>query len=237
MSYLRLERDAYDKLLPPEKDPKLIQADVCNFVSYLRKKGTAYASVSMYVAAIHKFYSMNDVILNWKKVYSFMGEHEKVSEDRPYTHSEIQTLLANTSLRNKAIILMMASAGLRIGAVPLLRIRDLESIDSYNIFKINVYSKSKRSAYFSFCTPECRAAIDQYLDHRKRWGERLADDSPLFRTDYNPQAVDRVVKPIGIDRIRHLVIDILRDTGLRKIPTEYSKYQPSHVMMNHGFRN
>jgi hypothetical protein len=126
MTYLCLPSDAYDKLLPPEKDPKIIQMDVCDFVSYLRKKGIAYATISMYTAAINKFYSMNDVTLNWKKVYSFMGEHEKVSEDRPYTHSEIQMLIRNSSLRSRSIILLMCSAGLRVGAVPPLRVKDLE---------------------------------------------------------------------------------------------------------------
>ena len=31
-----------------------------------------------------------------------MGEHEKTVEDRPYTHSEIQTLLQHASPRNKS---------------------------------------------------------------------------------------------------------------------------------------
>ena len=43
-----------------------------------------------------------------------MGEHVKVAEDRPYTHSEIQTLLDHSSVRNQAIILLMTSAGLRV---------------------------------------------------------------------------------------------------------------------------
>jgi integrase len=164
MDYLRINRQDYDKLLPPEKDIKIIQMDICDFISYLRKKGTAYATVSMYVAALAKFYSMNDVItLNWKKVKSYMGEHEKVAEDRPYTHTEIQSLLGKASPRNRAIILTMCSAGLRVGAIPLLRIRDLEPIDKYNLYKVNVYARSKKHAYFSFCTPECRKAIDDYL--------------------------------------------------------------------------
>jgi integrase len=129
---------------------------------------------------------INDVTtLNWKKIKSYFAEHEKTAEDRPYTHSEIQTLLQHSSLRNCAMILLMASAGLRVGALPLLRIKDLESIDTdgLKIYKVNVYAKSKKSSYFSFCTPETRTHIDIYLDHRRRWGERLTDDSPLFRTD------------------------------------------------------
>ena len=79
---------------------------------------------------------MNDIILNWKKIKSFMGEHEKIAEDRPYTHSEIQMIVTRASLRNKAIILLMSSAGLRVGAIPSLRIKDIEPIDKYNIYKI-----------------------------------------------------------------------------------------------------
>jgi hypothetical protein len=86
----------------------------------------------------------------------------------------------------------------------------LEPIDDYNIYKVSVYAKSRKSSYFTFCTPEARKHIDLYLDHRKRWGERLADDSPLFRTDFNPQAVDRIVKPISTSRIRHFVTDALK---------------------------
>jgi site-specific recombinase XerC len=85
-----------------------------------------------------------------------MGEHEKVAEDRPYTHSEIQILLDHSSVRNRAMILLMTSAGLRVGALPILRVKDLQPIDKYKIYKVSVYAKSKKSSYFSFCTPEAR---------------------------------------------------------------------------------
>ena len=220
MSYLKLPSGAYDKLL--DKDHKLIQMDICDFITHLRRRGNSSATVATYTAALNRFYVINDVTtLNWKKIKSYFAEHEKTAEDRPYTHSEIQTLLQHSSLRNRAMILLMASAGLRVGALPLLRIKDLESIDrqtdSLKIYKVNVYAKSKKSSYFSFCTPEARNHIDMYLDHRRRWGERLTDDSPLFRTDFNPQAADslRAVKPISPGRIRRFVGKTLRDCGLR----------------------
>jgi integrase len=236
MDYLKIPRGSYDRLL--DKDSKLIQMDICDFITYLRKRGNASASISLYVAAISKFYVINDVtILNWKKIKSFMGEHEKVVEDRPYIHSEIRSLLDHSSVRNRAMILLMSSSGLRVGALPILRIKDLQSIDieQYQIYKVSPYAKSKRSGYFSFCTPEARKHIDIYLDHRKRWGERLTDDSPLFRTDYNPEAVDRIVRSISTSRIRHFVTNALRDCGLRTVPLEGTS-QRTNIMTNHGFR-
>jgi integrase len=128
----------------------------------------------------------------------------------------------------------MSSAGLRLGAIPLLRIRDLEPIDKYQIYKINVYAKSVKSAHFSFCTPECRKEIDSYLDYRKRWAERITDESPLFRSDYNIQKTT-IAKPITVHTIRDFMEDLLVRSGLRKLHTE-GKVRRSHIMMNHGFR-
>jgi hypothetical protein len=89
MKYLGLNINDYDKLL--DKDVKLIQMNICDFITHLKVDHSA-ACVSAYVVAISKFYTMNDVTtLNWKKITSFMGKHEKIAEDRPYTHSEIQT--------------------------------------------------------------------------------------------------------------------------------------------------
>ena len=122
MRYLRLNENDYDKLL--DKDVKNIQMDICDFITYYKSQNNS-AAIFCYIAAINKFYSMNDVTLNWKKINSYRGEHEKIAEDRPYTHSEIQTLISHASIRYRAIILLMSSGGLRLGAIPLLRVKDL----------------------------------------------------------------------------------------------------------------
>jgi integrase len=249
MSYLRLSPKDYDKLL--DKDPKAIQMDICDFVTFMKKEHSS-ATMTLYVAAINKFFTMNDIsTLNWKKIHSFQGEKEKLTEDRPYTNSEIQLLLQKTTPRNRAIILLMCSSGLRVGALGL-RIRDLEPIDKYGIYKVNVYATSKKSHYFTFCIVECRKEIDSYLEWRKRWGERLEPDAPLFRRDFNSLAErDRSkerVKSLQSDAIRWFIGRLLRDTGIRPvtpmIETENegesnSRRTPrprSHIMQCHGFR-
>jgi integrase len=232
MKFLRLRPGEYDKLL--DKDVKLIQLDICDWVTSFKMDHSS-ASVSTYLAAIMKFYSMNDIVtLNWKKIKSYQGEHVKVAEDRPYNHNEIQALLSHATFRNKAIILLMSSTGLRLGAVPSLRIRDLEPIEKYGIYKIKAYSKSVKSSYFTFCTPECRHAIDLYLDYRRRWAERITADSPLFRLDYNfHKTTDvRSITNMGIRDSTNL---LLIRSGLRKPHTE-GKVKRTDVMANHGFR-
>jgi integrase len=217
--------------------------DICDFIIYLRSKTTlSSGSISTYVSAIRKFYTMNDVQLNWTKIHSFEGEREKKVEDRPYTHSEIKTLVENTDPRNRAIILLMASSGPRVGALPHVRIRDLEPNDNYGIYKITYYPNSRKFRYFSWCTPECKQALDSYLDWRRRWGERLTEDTPVFRTDFNARNADRSAKSnkISTFRMRSIVAEIARESGLRQILTEKTTHSKTakrtDIMANHGLR-
>src|SRR5918996_499284 len=153
MSYLRVPKGEYSKLLEP--DLRIIQANIIDYISFLRKSKSS-ASIMMYLSAIRKFYMMNEISLNWERIHSYEGEHERVAEDRPYTHSEVQQMISLTSIRNRTIILLLWSGGMRVGAIPLMRIKDLEPIDKYNIYRITVYPKSKKSKHRTYCSPECR---------------------------------------------------------------------------------
>ena len=82
--------------------------------------------------------------------------------------------------------------------------------------------------------------IDSYLEWRKRWGERIEPDSPLFRREYNA-TIDLEspnIKPLGSNAIRFFIQRLLTDTGLRTHePLMEGKTPKRHVvMMNHGFR-
>lgn len=98
--------EGYDRLL--KIDVKTIQENICEYVTHLRNNGKSHSTVSAYIAAIRHLFDMNDIVsINWKKVHSFEGEDEKETEDRPYAHSEISTMLQDTNLRNQAVILLM----------------------------------------------------------------------------------------------------------------------------------
>ena len=75
------------------------------------------------------------------------------------------------------------------------------------------------------------------MDWRKRFGERLKDDAPLFRKDFNVNG-ERVPypQPLVIQALQCLILVLLHQTGLRDIPLEDYKHRRKQVMMNHGFR-
>ena len=57
--------------------------------------------------------------------------------------------------------------------------------DEFSLYLIWVYNRSRKDRYYTFCTPEAARAIDEYLEHRKSFGEELKDKSPLIRDKFN----------------------------------------------------
>jgi integrase len=97
---------------------KTIQEQIIDYLV----KNKSYMGKRMTINTLKKFYEMNDVVLNWKKISQYIGEYQRVNKDRAYTHEEIKTLVDSADMRMKVILLLMASSGMRIGAIPDLKL-------------------------------------------------------------------------------------------------------------------
>jgi len=107
-----------DVLLDQKKE--VIQEMVIQYVLSMRDntdKKYARSTVNTDVAAILYFFDNNDIELNRHKIRRYYPSDESTHDDRPYTTEEIQRILSLdcSDLRSKAIILLMASSGVRIG--------------------------------------------------------------------------------------------------------------------------
>jgi integrase len=143
-------------------------------------------TVNNRVSAILYFLDNNDIELNKRKVRRYFPSDESVNDDRPYTSEEVQRILAVSDLRSKAMILLMVSSGIRVGSLSSMLVGDLAKIEYHMsiLYKVQVYACT-RDKYYTFCTPECYIAIQEYLNFRKRYGEEIKDKSPLFREHFN----------------------------------------------------
>jgi integrase len=139
----------------------------------LRNDGLAYATMQFLVAPILTFYSLNDVVLNRRKISRYYGEYKRVVKDRAYTVEEIHKALQIADQRMKVIILLLSSTGQRIGSLSHLTLRSLTRMDDYDIYKIVVY-EGTNNEYYTFCSKECASAIDSYLNYRIRCGENIS---------------------------------------------------------------
>jgi integrase len=130
------------------------------------------------------------------------------------------------------MILLMASTGMRIGALHSLRIGDLTKLMNFGnqnsqIFKVQVYARTK-DRYYTFCTPECAKTIDEYLRYRIRCGEQLKDESPLFRKRFNKQDpfTINVPKFLSAGGVTRSFDEIIKRSGVNT----------SECMRSHAFR-
>lgn len=174
-------------------DPKVLKRKLVDHILDLKKTGLSYSRQNMVISATQKLCELNDIGdgINWTNIRNVTSDNDAIKNggsDKPYTKKEIARLIESANIRMKALILLMLSSGIRIGAVPGLQLRDLQKMDTDKyggIYRIQVYSDSKRDRYITFTTPECAAAIDAYLQARRVKGERLQPDSALFRREFN----------------------------------------------------
>lgn len=235
------ERD-YDKLLG---EPRLIQSQIIEYVIYLKEeRKLTSASIRSITSALHRFYDMNDIELRWKKIYSYAGQIKKKGKDRPYTKEEISRFLEKADQRERVIILLMCSAGMRIGSLPSLKLRNLENMDTYDIYKITVYENDNEE-YDTMCTPECKRAIASYLEYRKRQGERLKDDAPLIREEFDITDELHIAnpRPLSVETLRGMIKRLGTMSGVIEKRAHVKddnygnkKIERRPVMGTHGFR-
>lgn len=237
----------FDLLLKKE-DPKKIEQSIIDFIILL-KKNKNYSAIHNYFFAITGFYKINDIVLNVNKISRFMPEKKKSNKDEAYKHEQILQLLNFADERMKVVILLLSSTGMRIGAIPGLRLRNLEKVEiensDYPIYKITVYENDKEE-HFTYCTPECAAAIDNYLAMRKRYGEKLFPGSYLIREQFDirdPFAISKCQKTLS-HTLASKLNDIAIRSAVRKKQTldleEIKKHLGSkyrkEVAICHGFR-
>jgi integrase len=171
---------------------------------------------------------MNDISLNTRKICRFLPPDEGSREDRAYTHEEISEIIDQCDERSKVAVFLMASTGMRIGAIRDLQLRDLARVDRYELYKITVYANSPKERYYAFCTPECKLAIDFYLEYRHRFGEVLKPEAPLLRDQFDIRDPFQIQSPKSLseDSCFWIIKQVLKRSGRKAV----------NVKQSHGFR-
>ena len=207
------------------KDEKL-QEIVEDYLMYLRKR-LSPNSIPAIIASLELFFSMNDKNLNFKKIRRMVPTATKKSGHESWSTTDIQKMFQNTvSRRDRAFVHLLASTGCRIGALQELKIKHLPSM-SDNCKSVLFYEGSNEE-YFGFLTPEANKAVDEYLDERRKDGEHIDQDSPIFRSSY--QIGIQKTKAMSTASAKMIALRLAKSVVRNKQGRRYS------VMAAHGFR-
>jgi hypothetical protein len=101
--------------------------------------------------------------------------------------------------------------------------------------KLTVYENTKEE-YFTFITPECKKAIDFYLDMRSRYGEKLTDNSYLLREqfDIRDEFAIRNPKQVTDKLIQWKLMSLAEKSGIWIRGSDKKTRQ--NIVIAHGFR-
>jgi len=204
------------------------------------RKEISEATVPNYFKPIKLFCEMNDITLNWKKIGRRIPHGRSYGQDRIPTVEEVKRILAYPDRRVKPVVLVMLSSGIRIGAFDYLNWGHIEKIEEKGQLVagiIKVYAGTP-DEYFSFITPECYQALEEYISFRKSSGEKVNNESPVIRDLFHPDKlgkgephIPKRLKSLGIKRMME---DALKGTGIRKALPEGKRRHEFQV--DHGFR-
>jgi len=106
-----------------------------------------------------------------------------------------------------------------------------------DIYKITVYVRDKEE-YFTFCTPETAKEIDDYLEFRKRHGERISENSYLIVKKFDLHLMVETMmtrkrfSPFGMEG---MLGHCINNGGLREID-HVNQFKRREVPRFHGFR-
>ncbi len=169
-------------------------------------------SIRISLAGIVHFYTYNDVVVNWKKLYKLIPQNTKAGGDKAYSKEQLQAMLNGTyKMRNRFLVLFMASTGARVGALHELKLKHLSPIEDCHY--VVLYNDEKEE-YVSFTTPECSRLYEQYLQTRRNEGEVLTQESPLFRHDYDKGKKDNL--SIGRQIIYDVISRMVNNSGINR---------------------
>jgi integrase len=115
--------EAFEDLL--KWDPRLLQSQIIDYIIYLKGQRLSGNSINTRINSIKKFYESNDIDLRWRKIKGYMGSKRRVKKDRPYTYEEIRKILDKANERERVVIYLLISSGMRIGALNTLKIKHL----------------------------------------------------------------------------------------------------------------
>ncbi|NAL78048.1 tyrosine-type recombinase/integrase [Nitrososphaera sp. AFS] len=179
-------------------------------------------SIKFYLNGVKSFLEFNEIPLPWKKIAKLYPD-DVTNSYRSYTKEEIKKLLSVADPRDRCIILLMASSGIRVGAIETLKIKSVKRLDN-EIGIVTVYPESKDSVYTALVTPEFLASLDEYIKYRKSQGEKITTESWLIRDKFAMFSgkTNRPI-PLSSKSINKQMRFLIRRAGL-----SFEELQPDH---------
>ncbi len=124
----------HHKLTDPEQILSIsldsLEEMIKRYMVYLTNEHKSPSQARINLAALRHFCKMNKITLDWDLIAAFKGKVRAHGKDDAYLHEHVNKLLSVCNLRQKVMVLIYASTGIRLGALPPLKLKHIQKIDN-----------------------------------------------------------------------------------------------------------
>lgn len=186
------------KEIPLNKN--VIETIIKSYKKHLITSNYSNKTINLYLIVIQNFFKYLGIATTIKKVENTTNSKEYKYLTIPEIKKLIETIPETTNkkelqLRNKAIILLMFSSGLRVNE--LINIKANDYYKQENNYYISIKPKGKLNNIILPIAPETSQAINLYLENKKNKNNKY-----LFSNQTNNkltrQGINKILKQIAI---------------------------------------
>ena len=215
---VRLEKSQCESLVQ-------LYCDRYNTERYSRRTANSVLTVIRTFFKVNGFNGINELHVGG---YYTPKRYRKMGEYIPEKHEIYQMADVAGSLRNRAVILIFFSSGVRPSTLLAVRYKDVknELMNGLCIIRIPVYEAMKKVhpnacknnlRYYSFISEEATQALRLYLFEKKNRFGSLVEEYPLLSSDFNQIDIsDRIRKPLTARQLQKIVKISARRAGIEK---------------------
>jgi len=167
---------------------------------------------------VNEFLSMNDVVItpkDTKRARNKLPKGGVATQEKDMDLDTLRSLLAHSDAKGKAIILALASGGMRIGELLSVTLKDID-LDSKPV-KINIRGKNTKTGYqrYTFVSTESALSIREWLKVRKKYLEAsLKKGMHLKGRTTAKSSIDNRLFPVSDNLVNQMFEQAVRNAGL-----------------------
>jgi len=205
VTFLKWSKYDYESILA--LDSKELEDCLQDYVFYLKKRvkdgQMSPNSIPDMLMGIFKFLKCNRKKFDRDVITQLYPDKIKRGGNKAITNDEIRQLLDYSDIRERAVIHMVSATGARPEALAELKMKHItEYKDGFT--KLIIYAGDFKHEMITFLHPEATHAFNEYLEWRKRQGEKIIDESYAFtRNQINGKSSSQRLMISGFQGLLH----------------------------------
>jgi hypothetical protein len=221
-----------------KKNPELVTDIIATYIKEEKKlveKGQlSSGTLENHIKPIKVLLDANRIAIHWKSLHRLYPRKQSTTDDRAYTKSELQKMLAVAhDITDKVIITVFSSGGFRLEAWNYFTWKDIKLFknqdNSYKGGALLIYANDTEQ-YWTHITPEACKYVELY---REKWKSDIGiypkDDQPFLKAVKYP-----TIHRLNSTGVKKRIEKIVKSIGMREsLPEGKKRYE---VPLDHGFR-